>query len=174
MAVRLRREELIDQRPSRMDVSRGVLLPTSVPKPNAKWHPIAKRLFKSFASSGQVRWWQDSDWATAYMLMDEYSAYKRTDDAALKSRAVRAGWDEEAAKLSPKEREAAGWSRERPKVSAFASPQKLDSILRALERLLVTEADRRKARIELEAPVDAVDAPSVAVLDDYRKGLGLT
>jgi hypothetical protein len=47
----------------------------------------------------------------------------------------------------------------------------LASINSAMERLLVTEGDRRRARIELDSPEEGPTPASVTVLDDYKKGL---
>jgi hypothetical protein len=42
-----------------------------------------------------------------------------------------------------------------------------------MERLLVTEGDRRRVRIELDAPQDNSEPASVTAINDYRQGLGL-
>jgi hypothetical protein len=54
------------------------------------------------------------------------------------------------------------------------SGQMLQSIYGALSDLLVTEADRRRLRIELEAPKPEGPSASVTAINDYRKELGLT
>lgn len=51
------------------------------------------------------------------------------------------------------------------------SGQMLASLLSGLDRLLLTEAERRRARIELQTPTPVAAAPSVAAMDDYRKRL---
>ncbi|WP_165218196.1 hypothetical protein [Schaalia sp. ZJ1691] len=167
--VPLRRDEVVDQRASRMGVSRGVLLPVDPPRAKADWHPTAKRLYASFGESGQVEWWQQSDWLLAFSLMEDLSWWKRTEELAVRSRKVREGWDSVAAGLTPDEREAEGWSRERPKVSQFASPQKMQVIYQMLGSLLITEADRRKAHIELEREVEVVESPVAVQMADYRR-----
>jgi len=40
------------------------------------WHPIAKRLWESMGESGQSRFYEPSDWAVAFSLMDDLSYYK--------------------------------------------------------------------------------------------------
>lgn len=167
--IPMRRDELVDQRASRTDVSKGELLPVDPPKAKSDWHPTAKRLYASFGESGQVEWWQQSDWLLAYSLMEDLSWWKRTEELAIKSRKVREGWDAKAALLTPDQREAEGWSRERPGVTQFASPQKMQVIYQMLGSLLITEADRRKAHIELERAVDPVESPVVAQMADYRR-----
>lgn len=47
-----------------------------VPEPDANWHPIALRLWDSLALSGQSRFYEPSDWALAYSLMDDLTYYK--------------------------------------------------------------------------------------------------
>lgn len=47
-----------------------------VPEPDANWHPIAVRLWDSLAISGQSRFYEPSDWALAYSLMDDLTYYK--------------------------------------------------------------------------------------------------
>ena len=46
------------------------------PPASRDWHPIAKRLWKSMGESGQARFYEPSDWAVAYSLMDDLSYYK--------------------------------------------------------------------------------------------------
>lgn len=48
----------------------------SIPRPDSAWHPIAKRLWRSLEASGQSRFYEPSDWALAYSLMDDISYYK--------------------------------------------------------------------------------------------------
>lgn len=40
------------------------------------WHPLAKRLWSSVRESGQSRFYQPSDWAVLYTLMDDLTYYK--------------------------------------------------------------------------------------------------
>ena len=48
----------------------------SQPAPDPDWHPIATRLWESLGRSGQSRFYEPSDWAVAYSLMDDLSYYK--------------------------------------------------------------------------------------------------
>ncbi len=59
------------------------------------------------------------------------------------------------------------------KKSGKRSGQMLQSIMSAMERLLVTEADRRRARIELHEPEDDSTPASVLAIADYKAELGL-
>lgn len=47
-----------------------------VPVPDENWHPIARRLWDSLALSGQSKFYEPSDWALAYSLMDDLTYYK--------------------------------------------------------------------------------------------------
>lgn len=47
-----------------------------VPEPDELWHPIARRLWDSLAESGQSKFYEPSDWALAYSLMDDLTYYK--------------------------------------------------------------------------------------------------
>lgn len=103
----------------------------SVPRMASSWHPIAKRLWQSLKDSGQADFYEPSDWAFAYSLMDDLSHYKNSD-----------------------------------KRSAVA----LQTIYSSFERLLVTEGDRRRARIELERGGEPeADPAKVAIMDEYRR-----
>lgn len=48
----------------------------SQPAASRDWHPIAKRLWKALGESGQSKFYEPSDWAFAYSLMDDLSYYK--------------------------------------------------------------------------------------------------
>lgn len=118
----------------RTEITRGELRPVTVPDPDPDWHPIAIALWESLLTSGQADFYQDSDWAFAFSLMDDLSLYKQ---------------------------------------STRRSAQMLQVINSSMERLLVTEGDRRRVRIELSAPVPDEDEATVAVMADYRQGLQL-
>ena len=49
---------------------------TSRPPADEEWHPIAKGLYESAATSGQSDFYQDSDWWMLYSLCDEISYLK--------------------------------------------------------------------------------------------------
>lgn len=59
------------------------------------------------------------------------------------------------------------------KRSGKRSGQLLQTIYSGMERLLVTEGDRRRVRVELQAPPDNTDSASVLVLAEYQEGLEL-
>lgn len=124
-------------------VKTGEMRPVTIPRADPEWHPIARKMWDSLKTSGQADFFQNSDWAFAYSLMDDLSMYKKPfvskDGVEYHKR----------------------------------SGQMLQVIMTSLERLLVTEADRRRARIELSAPEEESETASVIALADYRKDLDL-
>lgn len=122
---------------------------TDAPVANSKWHPVAKRWFESLAKSGQSKRYQSSDWATAYVVAENLSR-----------------------ELKP---QVVGTTEEGEPVYAHV-PMKgasVSSFLKACTALLVTEGDRRRARLELEREkLKPGEAEEVASLDDFRRRLG--
>lgn len=59
------------------------------------------------------------------------------------------------------------------KSSGRRSSQMAQTIYSAMGNLLVTEADRRRVRIELHEPESGEDLASVTAIDDAKKALGL-
>lgn len=123
----------------------------AIPKANSKWHPVAKRWFNSLAASGQSRYYEPSDWATAYLLAETISR-------ELKPQPMTVGRGEDATiqmvYLPPKSASIAAW-------------------LKGMTSLLATEGDRRRAALELErpGPGDGEAGGDVAWIDDARNRL---
>lgn len=131
-------------RGDRPDISKGTLLPVIIPEPDPEWHPIATMLWESLAASGQSSYYQQSDWAFAYSLCEDLTRYKEP--------------------LVNKETGETYFKR---------SGQMLQAIYSAMSNLLVTEADRRRVRIELTAPEPEEDDAVVLQLAEYAADLGL-
>lgn len=122
-----------------------------VPKPNSKWHPIAKRWFLALAESGQSKFYEPSDWATAEMIAETMSR-------DLKPQVV--GVNEKTGKTIT--------------ASIPINGARLSSYLKAMSSLLVTEGDRRRARVELRRPNpdgEEEEAGDVSWIDDARRRL---
>ena len=51
-----------------------------VPAADRSWHPIAKSLWASLAKSGQADFYEPSDWAFAFSLMDDLSYIKKAQE----------------------------------------------------------------------------------------------
>lgn len=52
--------------------------PVLIPEPNPRWHKAARQLWDSLPESGQSRFYEPSDWALAYVLMEDLSSYLRS------------------------------------------------------------------------------------------------
>ncbi len=168
-----RRDELVDQRPSRMaGVSSGRWLEPSVPSPPRGWHKTARAVWDSFAESGQIDYWQSTDWAVAFSICEDLSAYKQAEALTARVVAEQRKWDRDAAHLSKDERVEAGFSAGRPTVPRGGSPQKMAEVYRVLGDLMVTESDRRRVRVELDASTGEVEVdPAADVMQKYLDGL---
>lgn len=115
-------------------VTKGTSRPAKPPAADSNWHPIARKIWDSLKKSGQSDFYEQSDWAYAYMLCDDISEYKK--------------------------------SRKR-------SAQMAQTIYSAMGNLLITEADRRRVRIELHDPEDEETPASILAIADYKKDLGV-
>lgn len=129
-------------RGDRMPIATGQLRDVAIPDPDPDWHPIARMLWDGALASGQADFYQQSDLALLFSLCDDISTYKKP--AYIK--------DDGTEVFKP-------------------NGQILATIYGAFERLLITEGDRRRARIELTAPPSTEPTASVAVMADYRDAL---
>ena len=120
--------------PEGVQVTKAPAAPVVVAPPaDPLWHTVASRWFESLKTSGQSAFYEDSDWATAYLLAESMSRSLSTGDPVTGA-------------------ELAAW-------------------LKGMTPLMVTEGDRRRARLELERPsVEEVPA-DVSELDEYRARL---
>lgn len=121
-----------------------------VPKANSKWHPIAKRWFEALAASGQSHFYEPSDWATAELLAEAISRELRPKVVGI----TEAG--------------------DPVKAETAITGSALQALLKGMSSLLVTEGDRRRARVELERPKPESEGGGggVAWLDDARRRRG--
>lgn len=142
-----RRRQNKPDRPITKSVAAGRVV---VPVPNGKWHPVAKSWFVSLGESGQSRFYEPSDWALASLVAESMSR-----------------------DLRPKVVGVSGDGRP-VKASAPISGASMSAYLKAMSDLLVSEAGRRRASIELERPGDGDgdgERADVPELDDYRNRL---
>lgn len=110
-------------------------------------HPLAREWFDSLALSGQQAFYEPSDWAMARVVAESISR-------ELKPQPIVVGQGESA------------------HVEMYEVPPKgasLTAWLRAASSLLVTEGDRRRLRVELEAKEPEHQDEAVVILDDYRR-----
>lgn len=126
----------------RTEVTKGTMRPVEIPEMDPDWHPIAKMLWQSLEQSGQADFYQQSDWAFAYSICEDLTRYKE-----------------------PLVNQATG------ELYFKRSGQMLATIYSAMERLLVTEGDRRRVRIELQPPEPEGDDATLVVLKSYEEAL---
>jgi hypothetical protein len=121
-----------------------------LPRPNPKWHPIAKRWFESLARSGQSAFYEPSDWATAELIAESMSRDLKPQVVGIKEE-----------------------TGEPVMATIPLKGASLAAYLKAFSVLLVTEGDRRRARLELERPTlgGEEEMPDVSELADYRERL---
>lgn len=150
-------------------VTRGQMMPTQKPAMDPKWHPIAKKLFISLGKSGQVAFFQNSDWAMAYSIVDDLSRYKHAEDKAHELAEKREHWES----LTKAQRRAEGLDPDvGPRLTKGGSAVKLQTIMSALGTLMVTESDRRRIHLELhEPPQEGEKDAKVVALAAYQKAL---
>lgn len=124
-----------------LPVTKGLLKPVTIPAADPEWHSIAKRIWDSMATSGQSDYYQDSDWALAYSLLDDLSIYKKPQVARDGTEYIK------------------------------RSPEMLKAILSGLASLMLSEGDRRRVRLELQAPDDSGEDAALFAINDYRQEL---
>ncbi|MFE3461359.1 hypothetical protein ACFXKD_27765 [Nocardiopsis aegyptia] len=123
----------------------GTPEPPPAPDPDEDWHPIALRWYQSLTESGQRYWYEPSDWATAYLLAESISR----------------DLSEQIVTVT-----------EQGDVIRDTVPLKganLSAYLKAMSSLLVTEGDRRRARLELTRATytDQDEDAAVVALDEW-------
>ena len=118
-----------------------------VPRPNSQWHPIAERWFVVLAESGQSQFYGPSDWATAETMSRD-------------SGRVVISVNEKTSKTIT--------------ASMSIIGAQLSTYLKAMSSLLVTEGDRRRARVELQRPDphgEGEEAGDVSWIDEAHRRL---
>jgi len=120
-----------------------------IPRGDNSWHKVARMWFSSLAKSGQHRFYEPSDWATAYLIAESISR-----------------------DLSP---QVVGFT-EREGAIMGTIPLKgasLSAYLKAMSSLMVTEGDRRRLRVELqrEVAVDEDELASVTAMASFQSKL---
>lgn len=111
-------------------ITKGQLreLRTDLFGPADNWHPNARKLWDATLSSGQTDYYQNSDLMVLYMLCDEWSEYLK---------GVYVTKDGE--------------------VRRKVNPIMLQTLNSILASLMLTEGDRRRARLELESGAEHDD-----------------
>lgn len=113
------------------------------PTPSDEWHPVARLWFDSLAESGQSRFYEPSDWATAFLIAESLSLDLKPQFVGF----AQTGRDETQAEFAVVPLKGAS----------------LSAYLKAMGDLMTTEGARRRLRMELQRPDEA--AANVVQID---------
>lgn len=110
-----------------------------VPAPEAdeSWHPVALNFYNGLRRSPQRLYYEESDWAFAFLLCEHLT--RELEDKYVGTKKVYQGDSSTGLPIMVDE-----VVRERMPVGS------LGNVIKAMEKLMVTEPDRRKARVEIE------------------------
>ena len=137
-----------------------------VPAAGKDWHPRAKALWRAAKQSGQSQFYEPTDWQLLGYVCDLMTTLFRPGRLTLKLEALIRGVAAGEG-LTKDERLYLEWmlAPVRPSAQMVASMNSL------LTSLLLSEGDRRRARLELERgePEEEETLPDAPNLDDYRK-----
>lgn len=125
-------------RSNRPPLKKGQMRPVSIPNAPRDWHPTCRRLWESLKTSGQADFFQNSDWAYAYSILEDFSFQKNAQAEGKRM-----------------------------------SSETIKTLYGGLDRLMMTEAERRKARVELDEPDSGEDTKGQAMVRNYKQGLGV-
>lgn len=111
--------------------------------PDEGWSDFTLNVWKSASASGMADFYQDTDYAELWFICQELDRYSQP-------------------KVNTKTGEL--WFKQ--------SPEMVKALLTGLSNLGFTEGDRRRIRIELDAPEPEAQSASVTALHLYAGGLG--
>ena len=118
------------------------------PKADPGWHQIAKDLWEAAGRSGQRLYYEPSDWRAAYLLCEQIT--RELEPRFVGFKKVQAG---ETRSGLPIMEDVEHY--ERMPITAGS----LSALLKGFEKLMFTETDRRKARVEIERGAVLENAP---------------
>ena len=149
-------------RADRPPVTKGLLREVEPWDPDPEWPESLQRIWNSMAKSGQSDFYQESDWAYAHFVFEEMAAY-RAKAPMRKKNETTGKWEDV---VDPETGEVQFYPHHK------MSGQMFQAIMSALTSLMLTEGDRRRARIELESKPEESDAEVLAIAD-YQAVLGV-
>ena len=119
-----------------------------IPPADPKWHPTARLIYDSLPSSGQAKFYEPSDWSTAYLLAESLSRDLKPQSIGItdEGKVIRAYVPLKGASLA--------------------------AYLKGFAALGVTEGDRRRMGIEIDRKPQKPELAAVTVMDEYRDALG--
>lgn len=136
-----------------------------VPRASSGWHTRARAFWRAAAKSGQSQFYEPTDWQMLAYVCDLMTTLFRPGrltpqmEDAIRDACAGLG-------LTKEERLRLEWLLAPVRPSA----QMVASINSLLGSLLVTEGDRRRARLELERPGKSEeDTPDAADIDEERR-----
>lgn len=106
-----------------------------IPVADPDWTPVVRRLYESLAKSAQCVYYEPSDWAYAYLL------HEGLDREMTRYALLETTWDPHAEKWEK------DFHLQPPRAGALTAYQQ------GLSQLMVTEKDRREARVEIERTI---------------------
>lgn len=122
---------------------RGALQPIQIDwEPDPEWSDFAKNVWNSASASGMSDFYQDTDYAELYFICQELDRYTQ-----------------------PKINTRTG------ELYYKQSPEMVKALLTGLSNLGFTEGDRRRIRVELDAPEPETQSASVTALHLYQGAL---
>lgn len=122
----------------------GTMRPVTIPSPPDYWDNVIVMAWESLQSSGMADFYQNSDWAYAYVVLDELAAYRRK------------GTDPNTGQPYPTHK---------------VSGQMFAALTTALTKLGMAEGDRRSMRIALEQPPSEDKPAQLVAMDGYKDRL---
>ncbi len=117
-----------------------------IPEPEEDWHPIAASWYKALIRSGQSAFYEPSDWAAAVIIAESMSR-----------------------DLKPQFLGISEVTGEVVRGTVPINGTRLSGYLKAWTALLVTEGDRRRARVELERPKPDDGEGTISWIDEHRR-----
>ena len=116
-----------------------------IPPADPKWHPTARLIYDSLPTSGQAKFYEPSDWSTAYLLAESLSRDLKPQSIGItdEGKVIRAYVPLKGASLA--------------------------AYLKGFAALGVTEGDRRRMGIEIDRKATKPELAAVTVMDEYRE-----
>lgn len=116
------------------DLTSAPLGPVEIPEPDEDWEPIAHNWYVGLMTSGQNKFYAQSDWDFAYLLAEEMHRLLAPRFVGMADR-----WNREAQQME----------RLPVMLRQPLAGGELSALIKGFTDLLITEASRRRLRIEL-------------------------
>lgn len=128
-----------------------------IPEADPDWHPMARQWYESLEASGQSKFYEASDWMTAYIIAESLSR-----DLFPQFVGMGHVYNRESGEMETKPM----------KMRIPIKGASLGAYLKGMSVLLVTEGDRRRMSMEINRPTGPEKLPAgVTAIGAYREGL---